>query len=157
MTVFDETKFVAPREHTQWIAFSSFFFLIPSAYAFYNQLFFMSTVLFFLSLTSFNFWRKPNYSWRRIADRIYAKIAFSICCVNGFRFYYFDPLINSSFIAFLSFVYFYYMSNKWCNDSFCIENINPIWWKYHVLFHVLATYVQIIVVKSMIDYYNLSL
>ena len=160
MSLIDDMKFVAPPDHTCWIAFSSFFFLIPSAYAFCNQLYFMSAVLFFKSFNSFNFWRKPNYSWRRIADRIYAKIAFLVVFFNGIRFYYFDPLIHSSYIAFIIFVYFYYMSNKWCNDSFCnnmINNPNPIWWKYHFLFHVLATYVQIIVVYSMIHYNDQSL
>jgi hypothetical protein len=153
MTVIDETKFVAPQEHTSWIAFSSLFFLVPSIYAFNNEQYFMSAVLGLLSITSFNFWRKPNYSWRRIVDRIYAKIAFAICFINGIRYYYLDPLINSSCIAFITFVYFYYMSNKFCNDKFCNNmQINPCWWKYHMVFHFLATYVQIIVIKSMIDY-----
>lgn len=155
MTVIDETKFVAPQEHTSWIAFSSLFFLVPSIYAFNNDQYFMSTVLFLLSATSFNFWRKPNYSLRRIVDRIYAKIAFAICFINGIRYYYLDPLINSSCVAFITFVYFYYMSNKFCNDKFCNNmQINPCWWKYHMVFHFLATYVQVIVIKSMIDYEN---
>jgi hypothetical protein len=153
MTIIDDTKFVAPQEHTSWIAFSSLFFMIPSIYGFYNEEYFMSGVLCLLSITSFNFWRKPNYSWRRIVDRIYAKIAFAICFINGIRYYYLDPLINSSCVAFITFVYFYYMSNKFCNDKFCNNmQINPCWWKYHMVFHFLATYVQIIVIKSMIDY-----
>ena len=86
MSLIDDMKFVAPPGHTCWIAFSSFFFLIPSAYAFCNQLYFMSAVLFFTSFTSFNFWRKPNYSWRRIADRIYAKIAFLVVFLMVFVF-----------------------------------------------------------------------
>ena len=153
MTVIDHTKFVAPQEHTSWIAFSSLFFLIPSIYGFINGQYFMSVILSLLSIISFNFWRKPNYSWRRIVDRIYAKIAFAICFINGIRYYYFDPLINSSCIAFVIFVFFYYMSNKYCNDKSCNNmQINPCWWKYHIIFHFLATYVQIIVIKSMIDY-----
>ena len=155
MTLIDESKFVAPIEHTRWIAFSSFFFLIPSFYAFCNQLFFMSSVLFFLFFTSFNFWRKPNFSWRRIVDRIYAKIAFSICFFNGFRFFFLHPIIYSSCIAFVSFVFFYFLSNKYCNDTFCFNmNFipNPIWWKFHFLFHILASYVQFIVVYSIIHY-----
>ena len=153
MSIIDDTKFVAPQEHTSWIAFSSLFFLIPSIYGFINEQYFMSAILGLLSILSFNFWRKPNYSWRRIVDRIYAKIAFAICFINGIRHYYFDPLINSSCIAFVIFVYFYYMSNKYCNDTSCNNmQINPCWWKYHMIFHFLATYVQIIVIKSMIDY-----
>lgn len=155
MTVIDDTKFVAPQEHTSWIAFSSLFFMVPSIYAFNNEQYFMSVVLGLLTITSFNFWRKPNYSWRRIVDRVYAKIAFTICFVNGIRYYYLDPLIISSCIVFIIFMYFYYMSNKFCNDKFCDNmQINPCWWKYHMIFHFLAIYVQTIVIKSMIDYEN---
>ena len=65
---------------------------------FNNEQYFMSVVLGLLTITSFNFWRKPNYSWRRIVDRVYAKIAFTICFVNGIRYYY---LFTANTIFFL--------------------------------------------------------
>ena len=151
MTVIDESRYVAPEEQTVWIQVSSLFFLVPSIYGYNNGEYEMSIVLYVLSITSYNFWRKANYSWRRIVDRIYAKIAFIICIVNGVKNYKNEVLCNTSCIAFVVFVYMYYMSNKYCNDKTCNEKeINPIWWKYHMMFHLLATYVQIMVIRSMI-------
>ena len=127
--------------------------MIPAFYALLYKLFFMSAVLSFLSFSSFNFWRKPNYSWRRIFDRVYAKFAFSVCLFNGIRFFYFDPFTP---FAFISFVFFYFLSNLFCNDSLCFTNsINPIWLKFHFLFHSRASFVQFMVVHWMIRFYQL--
>ena len=75
----DHNKYVAPYEETRWIMMSSLFFLVPSTYGYKNEQYFMSTTLMLASLFSVNYWRHPTYSWRRIADRISAKMAFMIC------------------------------------------------------------------------------
>jgi hypothetical protein len=156
MTVINHNKFVAPYEETRWVTMSSLFFLVPSIYGYKNEQYFMSIVLCLSSVFSVNFWRHATYSYRRIADRIYAKIAFMICCINGIRYSYLDPLIIIGWISFLIFVYCYYMSNKYCNDLCYNKNYSPnsIWWKYHVLFHFFAMQVQIITINRMIEYAN---
>ena len=125
-------------KNMRWLDRVSFQLFIISIYAFNNEQYFMSVVLGLLTITSFNFWRKPNYSWRRIVDRIYAKIAFAICFINGIRYSYLDPLIITewvAFVAFVAFVYCYYMSNKYCNTN--LQNkIVSCWWKYHLMFHL---------------------
>jgi hypothetical protein len=149
----DHNKYVAPYEETRWIMMSSLFFLVPSTYGYKNEEYFMSMTLCLSSLFSVNYWRRPTYSWRRIADRIYAKIAFMICCINGVRYFYLDPLIITELVAFLIFVYCYYMSNKYCNTYLQNNNIS-CWWKYHLMFHLFSAYSQLIIIHSMIEYTN---
>ena len=144
----DHQRYVAPYDQTRWITLSSFFFLIPGVYGYQNEQYMMSFTLFLTSLCSVNFWRHANYSWRRIMDRIYAKISFIICFVNGIRYSTLNLIIVSELLAFFAFMYCFYMSNKYNALH------NNIWWKYHLTFHLLAAYVQIIIVKSMIDYEN---
>ena len=46
-------------------------------------------------------------------------------------------LADTEWVAFVVFVYCYYMSNKYCNT--CYNNKyqpNSIWWKYHLMFHL---------------------
>ena len=152
----DHNKYVAPYEETRWIMMSSLFFLVPSTYGYKNEQYFMSTTLMLASLFSVNYWRHPTYSWRRIADRISAKMAFVICFINGIRYSYLDPLIITewvAFVAFVAFVYCYYMSNKYCNTN--LQNkIVSCWWKYHLMFHLFSAYSQLIIIHSMIEYEN---
>jgi hypothetical protein len=122
----------------------------PSTYGYKNEQYFMSTTLMLASIFSVNYWRRPTYSWRRIADRMYAKMAFIICFVNGIRYSYLDPLIITEWVAFLIFLYLYYMSNKYCNKN----TVDTCWWKYHLMFHLFSAYSQLIIIHSMIEYTN---
>ena len=59
------TIYIAKWKHAKWLVLSSLLFTIPSFYAYHNKLYFYSTLLFFISLISVNYWRKATYSWRR--------------------------------------------------------------------------------------------
>lgn len=48
-------KHILIWEHSKWLVVSSFFFMIPSAYAFVNQLYAYSVLLGFTSLISANY------------------------------------------------------------------------------------------------------
>ena len=147
MTI-DHQKYVAPYEQSKWITLTSMFFLIPGIYGFQNEQYVMSFTLLLTSVISVNFWRHATYSWRRIADRIFAKISFIICFVNGLRYSALNLFVVSEWISFCIFAYCFYMSNKY-NSSH-----NNKWVKWHLMFHLNCVYTQIIIIKSMIDYEN---
>lgn len=78
-----------------------------------------------------------------------------ICFVNGVRYSYLDQLIITEWVAFVAFVYCYYMSNKYCNTN--LQNkIVSCWWKYHLMFHLFSAYTQLIIIHSMIEYENMT-
>ena len=145
MTV-DDNKIVAEWKETKYIVVSSSFFMAPAVYGFYYNLYFLPVVLFFASSISINHWRDAKYSWRRIADRIFSKITFSIffyylIMYAGFNFYFF--LQN---IGLLNVLYYYYMSNKHHNT--------PIWWKYHMKFHVCCVFSEWMILKNIVHNYH---
>ena len=140
MTV-DNNKIVAEWKETKYIVLSSSFFMVPAIYGFYNNLYLLPCVLVLTSLFSMNFWRHATYSWRRIADRIFAKISFTIFFINGVR--HVSHLI-SVYTGLCGILYCYYMSQK-CN--------NVIWWKYHMMFHIFVAYNQLIIINSIVTKY----
>ena len=141
-------QFVAPLDHAKYITVSSFLFFIPSIYAFIKEEYLISGSLFAAGLMSINHWRHPTYSWRRIADHIAAKFAFIVCFVKGVLFASNPILLTSQIICFGLFLYFYYMSNKYCNCNININNMDSCWWKYHVSFHLFSVCTQILVIFS---------
>lgn len=149
-TIIDHTQLVAPADHTNYITISSFLFLVPSIYAFKKDQYAISGALFFAAIMSANHWINPTYSWRRIADHISAKIAFIVCLVNGLILASSTSIfiVISELLCFCAFLYCYYMSNKYCNKSISINNTDPCWWKYHVLFHFFSVCSQMLIIYS---------
>ena len=144
MTI-DNNKMVAEWKETKYIVLSSSFFMAPAVYGFYNNLYFLPFVLLLTTLFSMNFWRHATYSWRRIADRTFAKISFAFFFINGVRHVTHTPYLISGYTGTIILIYCYYMSNKYHNL--------PIWWKYHMMFHLFLTYNQFIVINSIITKY----
>jgi hypothetical protein len=79
----DTDILVIEWDQSKWLVVSSFFFLLPSLYAFYNNLHFHSLLLVTTSLVSANYWRKACISWRRDLDLIFSKISFVVFFHNG--------------------------------------------------------------------------
>jgi hypothetical protein len=144
--IIDHSRLVAPLEQSNYIIYSSFLFFIPSFYAFKNDQKFISTSLLIASLASINYWRDPTYSWRRIIDHISSKILFIIFFINGILLAS-DPIFFISEIICLGlFIYCYFMSDKYCNYNIHINDIDPCWWKYHMLFHFFAVCSQMLII-----------
>ena len=128
------------------LALSSCFFLIPSIYAYYNDLYFFSVLLIATSFISANFWRYAIHSWRRDLDLFFAKVSFVIFLSNGIYYLRYTPYVVTGYSGLIVLLYFYYLSDKYLKEH------NTLWCKYHFLFHVLLTYEQFIIIDSILKY-----
>jgi hypothetical protein len=144
MTI-DHTRIVAEWKESKYIVLSSSFFMAPAIYGFYNNLYLLPVVLVLTTFFSMNYWRRATYSWRRIADRTFAKIAFAFFFINGIRHVTYRPYLITGHTATTILLYCYYMSNKYHHL--------PIWWKYHMVFHLMLTYNQFLVINSIVTKY----
>lgn len=135
---------IADWNTSRWLVLSSFFFIFPSIYAYYNFLYFFSGLLFLTSIISANFWRNATHSWRRDLDLFFSKFAFIIFTYNGI-IYIKNPLyLIIAYSSLVSIFYSYYFSGRWLNKKM----VN--WWKFHFLFHILLTIEQMIILHSII-------
>jgi hypothetical protein len=140
----NDEKYIAHWVHTKWLVLSSFFFLIPSIYAYINKLHSYCVLLFFTSLISANYWRKATYSWRRNMDLIFAKISFVVFVSNGILYVRKLHYVVPGYTGLIVLVYCYYLSGK------LLEMKNDNWYKYHFVFHFIMTYEQIIIIDSIL-------
>ena len=139
----DVTRYVAPYYQTKWIVCSSLFFLVPCAYGYMSEQYFLSIISFLTSACSINFWRDANYSYRRTIDVIMAKIAFLVYVGYGVINVTSLPYVIAGYTGLFGVIYCYYMSNK--------HGDSELWWKFHMLFHFLISWVQIIAIKCIND------
>jgi hypothetical protein len=139
----NEEPLIAVWDDTRWLVMSSCFFIFPSIYSYYKQLYLYSILLYLTSFISANYWRKATYSWRRNIDLIFAKISFTIFVINGIMYVRYIPYIITGYSGLIVLVYCYYCSGT----LFKMNNEN--WWKYHVLFHLIMTFEQMIIIDSM--------
>ena len=135
--------YVASFDETKWLILSSCLFIIPAIYSYYNNLYIYSLILVLTTIISINFWRDATYSWRRIMDRIFAKIAFMFFFINGIIYITYFPFIILSYLGLVATIWCYYLSNKYCGKD-------SIWWKYHVIFHSIITCLQLLVINSVV-------
>jgi hypothetical protein len=135
---------IAQWEQSRWLVLSSFFFTIPSIYAFINNLYSYSILLLFTSLISANYWRKATYSWRRSMDLVFSKISFVIFFSNGVVYVKSVNYLITGYSGIIILLYCYYLSEK----LFQLKNNN--WYKYHMIFHLIIAYEQIIILDSIL-------
>ena len=128
---------------------SSFLFMLPAVYAFTIAMYSWTILLTITTLISANYWRNATYSWRRLADHVWAKISFTTFLVNGVMHLEYFPFIITSYPLLIILLYCYYKS--------CTLNSlgKTNWWRFHLIFHIIMTYQQFIVLYS-IHSYNIS-
>jgi len=143
VTTVDPKKYVAPWRQSRWITLSSLFFLVPSIYGFANREYMLSSIAAFTSLCSINFWRDANFSWRRTADVIMAKVSFTCFLIKAINHIIWRPFVITGYSGGFCIIYCYYMSNK--------HSDSELWWKYHMLFHLFVACTQFITIKSIVD------
>jgi len=134
--------YIAQWEDTRWLVLSSFFFTIPSIYAFIINMYSYSFLLLCTSLISANYWRKATYSWRRNMDLIFAKISFVVFFSNGVYYVKSVGYVITGYSGIIVLLYCYYLSGK------LLQLKNNNWYKYHLMFHLIMTYEQIIIIDS---------
>jgi hypothetical protein len=134
--------YIAKWEDTRWLVLSSFFFTIPSIYAFIINMYSYSFLLLCTSLISANYWRKATYSWRRNMDLIFAKISFVVFFSNGVYYVKSVGYVITGYSGIIVLLYCYYLSGK------LLQLKNNNWYKYHLMFHLIMTYEQIIIIDS---------
>jgi hypothetical protein len=138
----DEDIYIAKWEDTRWLVLSSFFFTVPSIYAFIINMYSYSFLLLCTSLISANYWRKATYSWRRDMDLIFAKISFVVFFSNGVYYVNSIGYVITGYSGIIVLLYCYYLSGK----LFELKNNN--WYKYHIMFHLIMAYEQTIIIDS---------
>jgi hypothetical protein len=136
-------KYVASFDETKWIILSSCLFIIPAIYSYYNNLYIYTIILVLTMIISINFWRDATYSWRRISDRIFAKLTFIFFFINGIIYITYLPFIIITCLGLVASFWCYYLSNKYCGK-------NPFWWKYHITFHSIIVCLQLLVINSVV-------
>ena len=134
--------YIAKWEDTRWLVLSSFFFTVPSIYAFIINMYSYSFLLLCTSLISANYWRKATYSWRRNMDLIFAKISFVVFFSNGVYYVKSAGYVITGYSGIIVLLYCYYLSGK----LFELKNNN--WYKYHIMFHLIMAYEQTIIIDS---------
>jgi len=138
----NEDIYIAKWEDTRWLVLSSFFFTVPSIYAFIINMYSYSLLLLCTSLISANYWRKATYSWRRDLDIIFAKISFVVFFSNGVYYVKSVGYVITGYSGIIILLYCYYLSGK----LFKLKNNN--WYKYHLMFHLILAYEQTIIIDS---------
>lgn len=128
----------------EMVSFIIIFFTIPSIYAFINNLYSYSILLLFTSLISANYWRKATYSWRRNMDLVFSKISFVIFFSNGVVYVKSVKYVITGYSGIIILLYCYYLSGK------LLQLKNNNWYKYHMIFHLIMTYEQIIILDSIL-------
>lgn len=134
--------YIAQWEDTRWLVLSSFFFTIPCVYAFIINMYSYSVLLLCTSLISANYWRKATYSWRRNMDLIFAKISFVVFFSNGVYYVKSVGYVVTGYTGIIILLYCYYLSGK------LLQLKNNNWYKYHLMFHLIMAYEQIIIIDS---------
>ena len=143
----NDEKYIATFVHTKWLVLSSFFFIIPASYAYIFNLYSYSILLFLTSFISANYWRKATYSWRRNMDLVFSKLSFVIFFSDGVVYVNSVNYVITGYIGIILLLYCYYLSGK----LFKLKNNN--WYKYHMIFHLIIAYEQIIILDSIV--YNI--
>lgn len=72
-------------EQYNFIWRASFLSLFTSIYAFYNGYYDLALCPGGVFITSINYWRKPDYSWRRNIDIVYVKLAISYQVIRAYN------------------------------------------------------------------------
>jgi len=141
-------KYVAHWDETKYVTMSSFVFMGPAIYGYYNEMYKHAIILFLVSIISANFWRDATYSYRRILDRLYSKFGFIFFVKEGIIYVRYPPFVIIGWCAFCILLRCYYLSNKYSGKP------QHAWWKYHVTFHLLMGMNQYIIINSIIHSEN---
>ena len=120
---------------------TSFIALLSCIYSFYNGYYEFSVSSGWIFLTSINYWRKPNYSWRRDLDMISVKFALVHHVIRGYNSEYYKYYCIFTFISIF------------CYKLSCYFHKKKMYWLStysHASLHVFANIANIILYTGQI-------
>jgi hypothetical protein len=141
-----EDIYILEWDKSKYLVLSSALMLLPSVYAYLNNLYWLSSILFGVSFISINFWRKATYSIRRNIDICLANAATVVFAYNGFYYFVLSEVWISMFVCSFFIAYYFYLSN------ILYKNKDERWYKYHLLFHIGMIYNQTFVIYTIVNY-----
>jgi hypothetical protein len=106
----------------------SFLLFFSSLYAIYRGHYDLALVPGGTFCTSINYWRKPDYTWRRNLDRVYLRISFTYQLLRSYNAQY---VILYNLIIFISILFFYIGLHFYKNKKY--------WWYStysHCMLHI---------------------
>lgn len=124
---------IAPYSETKYLMTSSFFFMLPSYYAYSINERTLSLLIFITSIISANYWRKCTYSIRRNLDLLMSKI---IVAIFAYKLTNDVTGINHMIIIYPSTLVVVYNYNKSTNLQFVR---NSKWYIYHMSNHMILS------------------
>lgn len=116
--------------------------LVTGIYAIYKGHYIMALSPVGVFLTSINYWRKPDYSWRRYVDMTYVKLALIYQLYQGSRSEYMMEYYGVMMVATMMYpisIYYYKKNNYW-NSTYA-----------HCLLHVISNIGNIVLYSGRIE------
>lgn len=134
-----KNNFPLSNFHSNCLCFSSLFFLIPSLYAFNNNLKYYGLLSLLTSIISINFWRNAIDGFRRKLDAVFAKVSFMIYFITGFNYIDDFTVYITAWIICVGIILCFYLSHRqWDKDK-------ESWIIFHMLFHFFVAIEKFIV------------
>jgi hypothetical protein len=134
-TILDEQQYMVLYRN-------SYTFLISSVYALYRKHYVLTIVPSMVFLTSINYWRKPDYSWRRYFDMIIVKsmMVYQIYVAYNAEF------INHCLILWaIGFLAYYFGTVKYRNG----DRWSSVY--FHMMFHTLGNLGNLVLYSGYIE------
>ena len=144
----DCKKLALPYEYSQYLYFISYLMIIPFFTAIYNKYYDCALVVGILLFTSINYWRCPDYSWRRWIDIIAVQV-----CLWWMVFRNYDNVEPYRFVCYF-FVYLFIISEYISYDLHYVNNDMEGSTFFHAIGHICGDIANTAVCAGIIPYYS---
>lgn len=130
------------KDQYQLLWRSSWMTLISFMYAMYNGYYDMSIAPGIIFITSINYWRKPDYSWRRYIDMTCVKCGILHHIIRAYNAQYNKEYYITVFIAgsFYTIGIYYYKKKLYWHSTYA-----------HFILHIILNISNIILYSGFID------
>jgi hypothetical protein len=137
-----QNSFILYPDQSYYIWKVSWLSLISCAYAIYQGYTDLSLVPGGVLITSLNYWRNPDYSWKRTLDMNYVRFALSYQIIRSYEAEYAVPHLICMILAVSCFPlsWKYYNNNRWWDSVYI-----------HCLVHILGNIGNIILYSGNIQ------
>ena len=125
-------KEICPREFCEYFLFTTIFIFITGCIMFYNKDYVTSLFIFSLAFTSINFWRNPQFDYRRTIDMTMCKIVIIFFLISSVNFPEFNRVLYECIV--ITFIIFTIIENiLWAFDNYQ-------WIIFHLAIHIYTAY-----------------
>lgn len=123
VNTFDTLSIFHSKDHSKFLWKISFVSILSSVYAVYRKHYMLAPVPAGVFLTSINYWRHPDYSWRRYVDIIF--VNFALIYQTYYAFSHTAEHLDIALVFmgaaaqfYLFGIYFYIMKRYWLSAYF---------------------------------------